>query len=114
MDGFLIESFFPISNNFVVKKSIISIVGCFFLSIAFSLYVKAQAVSNPKKGNTGSRQLLGTAQAKFCADYDVIYMNGTYDFFIKIKIRVTDAPLNIARMVVRYDDGGAPENVDTL
>jgi hypothetical protein len=74
--------------------------------------VDAQTVSTPRKGNTGSWRLLGTTQAKFSADHDAIYLNGPYDFFRKIKFKVTDAPMNILRMVVRYDDGGAPENLE--
>ncbi len=39
-------------------------------------------------------------------------MAGPYDYFRKLKFKVTDAPLNMIRMVVRYDDGGLPENIE--
>jgi hypothetical protein len=36
---------------------------------------------------------------------------GPYDFFRSLKFKVTGAPLNMLRMIVRYDDGGAPEEI---
>jgi hypothetical protein len=75
--------------------------------------VQAQMVVQPRQGNTGSWRVLGTVQANHNADHDVIYVKGPYDFFRRIKFKVTDAPLNMMRMVVRYDDGGLPENIET-
>ncbi len=66
----------------------------------------------PASGGPGSWRLLGTVQAKHTADHDVIIVAGPYDFFRKLKFKVTNAPLNMQRMIVRYDDGGAPENID--
>lgn len=90
------------------KKLWLSLVCFFFLSFSF-----AQQVSQPRSGNAGTWRLLGTTQAKFTADHDAFYIAGPYDFFRRIKFKVTDASLNIVRMVVRYDDGGAPENIET-
>jgi hypothetical protein len=75
--------------------------------------VQAQMVVQPRQGNTGSWRVLGTVQANHNADHDVIYVKGPYDFFRRIKFKVTDSPLNMMRMVVRYDDGGLPENIET-
>ncbi len=87
-----------------------------FLLLIFSLVVayglNAQTVSKPKSGNTGTWKLLGSVQAKFSADHDAISVQGPYDYFRKIKFKVTNAPLDMVRMIVRYDDG-APENIDT-
>ena len=84
------------------------LVGLFVLETA-----QGQAiVSQPRAGGVGSWRLLGTVQARFTADHDVIYVAGPYDYFRRLKFKVTDAPLNLVRMIVRYDDGGAPENVD--
>ncbi|MGL6268175.1 MAG: hypothetical protein ACRC2O_09610 [Chitinophagaceae bacterium] len=90
------------------KKLWLSLLCFFFLSFSF-----AQKVSQPRPGGTGSWRLLGTVQAKHSADHDIIYIKGPYDYFRRIKFKVTDAPLNMMRMVVRYDDGGRPENIDT-
>ncbi len=38
-------------------------------------------------------------------------MKGPFDNFRKIKFKVTDAPLNMQRMVVTYDNG-QPDNID--
>jgi len=89
------------------KKLWLSLVCFFFLSFSF-----AQQVSQPRPGDKGSWRVLGTTQAKHSADHDVIYVKGPYDYFRRLKFKVTDAPLNLQRMVVRYDDGGAPENID--
>lgn len=75
--------------------------------------IQAQVVSQPRQGSAGTWRLLGTTQAKFVADHDAIYISGPYDFFRKIKFKVTDAPLTIVRMIVRYDDGGSPEKIET-
>jgi hypothetical protein len=91
----------------IIKPSI------FILLVVFlSQSLWAQQVVAPRQGNPGSWRALGTTQAKFSADHDAIFVQGPYDFFRAVKFKVTDAPLNLIRMVVRYDDGGAPENID--
>ena len=89
--------------NVVITASIL------FLSFT---EVQAQMVSQPRAGGVGTWRLLGHTQAKFSADHDAIYIAGPYDFFRRLKFKVTDAPINMVRMIVRYDDGGAPENID--
>jgi hypothetical protein len=88
-----------------------------FSLILFCLAVLGSArgqavISQPRAGNVGAWRLLGSVQARFTADHDVIYVAGPYDYFRRVKFKVTDAPLNLVRMIVRYDDGGAPENID--
>ena len=89
--------------NVVITASIL------FLSLP---EVQAQMVSQPRAGAVGTWRLLGHTQAKFSADHDAIYIAGPYDFFRRLKFKVTDAPINMVRMIVRYDDGGLPENID--
>jgi hypothetical protein len=43
--------------------------------------------------------------ANFTADHDVIVVRGPYDNFRRIQFKVTDAPLNLKRLVVTYDNG---------
>ena len=78
----------------------------------FGSIVQAQQASRPGAGSKGSWKLLGTTQAKHTSDHDAIIILGPYDFFRKLKFKVTDAPLNMQRMIVRYDDGGLPENIE--
>jgi len=75
-------------------------------------YAQAQQVSQPKPGTKGSWRLLGTVIANHKADHDIIIVKGPYDYFRRLKFKVTNAPLNMQRMLVRYDDGGKPENID--
>jgi hypothetical protein len=73
--------------------------------------VRAQQVVQPRPGGPGDWRLIGRTQADHGADHDVIIVQGPYDNFRKIKFKVTDAPLNLERMIVTYDNG-APEKID--
>ena len=70
-------------------------------------------VSAPRPGTPGEWRYLGTVNARFTADHDAIVVQGPYDFFRRIKFKVTNAPINLIRLIVTYDDGGLPENIDT-
>lgn len=83
-----------------------------FMMLLSCMATNAQKVVQPRAGSAGSWRLLGTTQANHSADHDIIIVNGPFDYFRKLKFKVTDAPLNMLRMIVRYDDGGAPENID--
>lgn len=82
------------------------------LSLVFvGQQVFSQKTSRPRGGAPGSWRLLGTVSASHSADHDAIFVKGPHDYFRKLKFKVTDAPVNIHRMVVTYD-GGAPENIN--
>jgi hypothetical protein len=82
------------------------------MALFFGDIAQAQKVVQPGPGARGTWKILGTTQAKHSADHDAIIIRGPYDYFRKLKFKVTDAPLNMHRMIVRYDDGGLPENID--
>lgn len=69
------------------------------------LSANAQKISQPKAGGPGDWRLIGTTHADHGADHDVIIVQGPFDNFRKIKFKVTDAPLQIRRLVVTYDNG---------
>ena len=71
----------------------------------------AQQVVHPKAGAAGEWRLIGQTHADHAADHDAIIVKGPFDNFRKIKFKVTDAPLNMQRMVVTYDNG-QPDNID--
>jgi hypothetical protein len=71
----------------------------------------AQQVVHPKAGAAGEWRLIGQTHADHAADHDSIIVKGPFDNFRKIKFKVTDAPLNMQRMVVTYDNG-QPDNID--
>jgi hypothetical protein len=73
--------------------------------------VSAQQVAQPRQGAAGSWRLIGTVQANYAADHDSIVVQGPYDNFRRLKIKVTDAPLNLQRMQVSYDNGST-EKID--
>ena len=72
---------------------------------------QAQKVVQPKAGAAGTWRLIGQTHADQAADHDTIIVQGPFDNFRKIKFKVTDAPLNMQRMVVTYDNG-APDKID--
>ena len=72
---------------------------------------QAQQVVQPKPGPAGTWRLIGQTHADHAQDHDTIIVKGPYDNFRKIKFKVTDAPLNMQRMVVTYDNG-APDNIE--
>jgi len=83
------------------------------IMVVMILHANAQKVVAPHNGANGTWKLLGTVQAGHQADHDAITVKGPYDYFRKLKFKVTDSPLNITKMIVRYDDGGVPENIET-
>jgi hypothetical protein len=82
------------------------------LGFCLASQTHGQTVAQPRQGATNTWRFLGHVEAAFSADHDVIYVKGPYDFFRRVKFKVTDAGLNLIRMVVRYDDGGRPEEID--
>ena len=56
--------------------------------------ITAQQVAVPRGGPVGSWRLLGTVTANHTADHDAIIVAGPYDFFRRLKFKVTNAPLN--------------------
>jgi hypothetical protein len=55
----------------------------------------------------GSWEKLGKVTATHNSDHDKIKVEGRHDDFRKLKFRVSDSPLNMHRIIVTYDNGGA-------
>jgi hypothetical protein len=64
-----------------------------------------------KDGHGGGWTQLGKVTASHGADHDRITVSNRNDDFRKLKFKVTDAPLNMNRVVVTYDNG-APETLN--
>ena len=73
--------------------------------------VHAQKVVQPRAAKAGSWVLIGRTQANHTADHDGIDVSGPFDNFRRVQFRVTDAPLNMQRMVVTYGNG-QPDQID--
>jgi hypothetical protein len=80
-------------------------------ALGASRVVRAQQVTQPRPGPAGSWRLIGQLHAGHTVDHDTIIVRGPYDNFRRIKFKVTDAPLNLHRLVVTYDNG-APDKID--
>ena len=76
-------------------------------ALALSFPAAAQQVTQPRGGPPGAWRLIGTTQAKSTIDHDSIHVAGPYDNFRAIKFKVTNAPLNLYRLVVTYDAGAS-------
>jgi hypothetical protein len=89
----------------------------FVLALLASIALGAPAVAlaqqavHPNAGAAGEWRLIGQTHANHAADHDGIIVKGPFDNFRKVKFKVTDAPLNMQRMVVTYDNG-QPDNID--
>jgi len=59
------------------------------------------------RNHNGSWEKLGRVTATHGADHDKIKVEGRNDDFRKLKFRVSDSPLNMHRIIVTYDNGGA-------
>jgi hypothetical protein len=81
------------------------------MTMAWSSPVAAQQVTQPRAAKAGSWVLIGRTQANHTADHDGIIVRGPFDNFRRIKFRVTDAPLNMHRMVVTYGNG-QPDKIE--
>jgi hypothetical protein len=93
-----------------MKKSL----ACLMLSFCILIAAKAQHHDNNLPNNAlGNWRLLGSVSAGHSGDHDVINVTGPSDYYRKLKFKVTNSPLTMNKMVVTYDDHGAPENIDT-
>ena len=96
----------------MMKKSMLTLVAtALTMTVAWAFPVHAQKTVHPKGGAPGEWRLIGTTHANQTADHDAIVVKGPGDNFRRIKFKVTDAPLNMQRMVVTYDNG-APDRID--
>ena len=81
------------------------------LNVLVAAGIAAQdKVVHPRAGVAGQWRVIGQVNANRTADHDEIVVRGN-DNFHRIKFKVTDAPLNLHRLVVTYDNG-APDSID--
>lgn len=81
------------------------------LASLLPLTANAEKTVKPKAGAPGQWRLIGTTHADQKADHDTITVKGPSDDFRKIKFKVTNAPLELNRMVVTYDNG-EPDKIE--
>jgi len=91
------------------KLIIVSILVIF----GFNMMMNAQEITDSTAAAGNTWKILGTVSAKLTADHNAIVVVAPYDYFRQIKFRITSSPLTMQRIIVRYDDGGAFENIDT-
>jgi len=91
------------------SKSVIAIVAAVILAFTFPAH--AQKVVAPRAGNPGSWRVIGTVEANFSADHDTLVVRGPFDDFRRIKFKVTNAGLNLQRLVIVYENG-QPEKIE--
>ena len=69
----------------------------------------AQKHVRPNPGPSGSWRYVATTHAGFTTDHDTIVVQGPFDQFRRIRFRVTDAPLELNRVVVHFGNGASQE-----
>jgi hypothetical protein len=80
------------------------------LALGLASPAHAKQVVAPRRGTAGGWRVIGTVEANFSADHDTLVVPG-YDDFRRIKFKVTNAGLNLQRLVVVYENG-EPEKID--
>jgi len=66
---------------------------------------KIDKSTQPRSDDPGTWRLIGQTTANELANHDVIVVAAPHDIFRRIKIKVTNAPLQLDRLVVTYDNG---------
>ena len=95
-------------SNAMFKHLAVLVAGVLILLTAPA---SAQKIVKPRAGGPGDWRLIGTTHANHTADHDALIVKGPFDDFRRIKFKVTDAPLQIQRLVVTYDNG-VPDKLD--
>ena len=87
------------------KKFTLGLFFAFFL-LAPALESLAQKTSQPMAQTTGTWDAIGTVRAaRMGGDHDVVTVSEPHHHYKQIKLKVTDAPLNIKKMMINYDNG---------
>jgi hypothetical protein len=78
--------------------------------LASAIETKAQKTTQPATSSTAQTETtwdaIGTVKAaRMGGDHDVVTVPEPLYHYKKLKFKVTDAPLNIKKMVVNYDNG---------
>lgn len=67
---------------------------------------KPAAQTTAKPAATGTWDAIGTVKAaRMGGDHDVVTVPEPHQHYSKLKFKVTDAPMNIKKMVINYDNG---------
>jgi hypothetical protein len=84
------------------------IAGCAGLVAMLAVSAPGMAAKEvrPSCGPPGTWCKLGTTHAKHAQERDAIVVKGADDEFRAIKFKVKDAPLNLRRLVVIFQNGG--------
>ncbi len=59
--------------------------------------------------NNNTWKEIGEVKANYGGDHDAIFVQGPFDDFRKVKLKVSSADVNMQRMVITYDNGGKDE-----
>ncbi len=76
-----------------------------FFLLAPAFKSMAQKTATPAAQSSGTWQSLATLHAGRMGEHDVLDIAGPHSHFKQLKLKVTDAPLNIKKIVVNYDNG---------
>jgi hypothetical protein len=94
-----------------MRKILAIVTSLAVVTFAFSTAWAAKE-THPSSGPPGTWHVIGTTHAGHTADHDAIVVKGPGDAFRRIKFRVKDAPLNLRRLIVTYDNNTS-QSVET-
>lgn len=110
---------FPIQERTLMTQETSSRLMCAVAAALLALFTVTPTSSNaqpprvaPHAPASPGWDVLGRTQASYKKDHDVIKVTGPADNYRALKFRVTDAPLNLQRIVVTYDNN-SKEKLDS-
>lgn len=87
----------------------LTILYCTLIAAVFSLTTAFTSTEKNAQNNTGDWFFLGDKSVSFGNDHDVLHFGNWKDDVRQIKLKVTDGPLKMYRMVIHFDNGTTQE-----
>jgi hypothetical protein len=81
------------------------------LALAASLFVPAGRALAQVPRSTSQWRVIGRLRARPGADHESLPVQGLFDNYRRIKFRIAEAPLEIVRVAVTYDNG-MPDRIE--
>ncbi len=88
----------------MIKKILTTIILITFIS-----NIHGQIKRKKINTNNNTWREIGEVKANYGGDHDALFVQGPFDDFRKVKLKVSSADVNMQRMVITYDNGGKDE-----
>lgn len=90
-------------------KKIALVLLMLLISIPMTSQIKKHKMDS-KVAPKSSWTMIGDVKAGYGNDHDALHVQGPFDNFRKVKLRISNADVNMDKMVITYDSG-VPDNI---